>query len=122
MAARRFGTIELKVDGEMYAVKGSFTYGLGKPQREAVVGHDAVHGYKELPTVPFIEGEITDAPELSLDKLAEVTASTITLSLANGKVIVLRDAWSANKDGLTASTEEGAVSVRFEGMAAEEIS
>lgn len=122
MAARKFGTIELKIDGEMYSAKGSFTYGLGKPEREAVVGHDAVHGFKELPTVPFVEGEITDSSELSLDKLSAVVDGTVTLSLANGKVIVLRNAWSVNKDGLTASTEEGAIPVRFEGMAAEEIS
>lgn len=122
MANKRVGgVVELKIDGNQYRVKGNFTYGLGKNQREAIVGHDGVHGYKELPTVPFIEGEITDAPELSLDRLANVTDATVTLSLANGKVIALREAWFTNPDGLTAQTEEGVITFRMEGLQAEEI-
>lgn len=121
MGSRKGGTIQLAVDGNQYSCKGSFTYGLGKPQREAIVGHTAVDGYKELPQVPFIEGEITDDSDLSLDDLANIVDSTITLALANGKVIALRGAWFANQDGLTAETEEGNVKVRFEGLSAQEI-
>jgi hypothetical protein len=118
---RRGGVIFLKINAEMYQAKGSFTYGLGKNLRDAIVGYDGIHGYKETIQVPFIEGEITDSPELSLDQLSEITDGTVTLELANGKTIVLRNAWHANKDGLTGQTEEGNIPVRFEGRQAEEI-
>lgn len=122
MGQRKGGIIELKVNGVVYKAKGAFTYGLGKPTREAIVGHDTVHGYKEIPVAPFIEGEITDDADLSLDTLAAVVDATVTLRLANGKGIALRKAWCTNPDGLGASTEEGNIQVRFEGERAEEIS
>jgi hypothetical protein len=45
--------------------------------------------------------------------------ATITLELANSKVIVLREAWNAAEG--TGNTGEGNIPVRFEGMSAEEI-
>lgn len=116
---RTGGLIALKVDGEMYFAKGNFTYNLGKARREAVVGADRVHGFKETPQVPFIEGEITDRGEMSLDALVSIENATVTLELATGKVIVLREAWYASEG--TGNTEEGNIGARFEGMDAEEI-
>lgn len=119
--SRKGGIIEVQVDGDIYQAKGAFTYGLGKPIREAIVGHDEVHGYKEIPVAPFIEGEFTDSSELSMDVLANITDATVTLRLANGKTIALRNAWNTNQNGLGANTEEGNIAVRFEGKRAEEI-
>lgn len=113
------GIISLKVNGTQQLAKGNFTYNLGKPKRDAIVGADRTHGYKEVPQVAFIEGEISDRSDVSLEELVTVSDATITLELGNGKVIVLREAWFAG-DG-TGNTEEGNVSVRFEGMSAEEI-
>ena len=121
MGVRKGGIITVQIDGQRYQAKGAFTYGLGKATREAIVGHDEVHGYKETPVAPFIEGEFTDSADLSLETLNNVTDSTVTLELANGKVIALRNAWCTNPDGLGASTEEGNIAVRFEGLRAEEI-
>ena len=83
------------------------------------MGADGVHGYKEMPQVPYIEGEITDARGLDLAALQALTESTVTLELANGKTVVLRDAWYA-ADG-TVTTETGAVQCRMEGLFAEEL-
>ena len=70
MASKRIGGIlELKIDGNQYLAKGAFTYNLGKGKKEMVVGSDGVHGYKELPQVPFIEGAITDTDEISISDL-----------------------------------------------------
>lgn len=113
------GTIALKVDGDIYFAKGNFTYNLGRGKREAVVGADRVHGFKETPQVPFIEGEITDRGEMSLEALLAIDNSTITLELANGKVIVLREGWYASEG--TGNTEEGNVACRFEGISCEEV-
>lgn len=119
MSKRVGGIIFFKVDGQQYNAKGGFSYDIGEPQREGVVGHDGVHGYKETPKIPYIEGEITDSPDMSLEDFQNITEATITLELANGKVISLREAWYAG-DGV-GNTEEGNVSLRFEGMRGEEI-
>lgn len=113
------GIIAVKVNGEQLLAKGNYTYNLGQPKRDAVVGADGTHGYKETPQVSFIEGEITDRSDISLESLVLTKDATITLELGNGKIIVLRDAWFAGEG--TGNTEEGNVSVRFEGMSAEEV-
>ena len=116
---RRGGIIFLNIDGVRHDCKGAFDYNIGAPKRDAIVGHDTVHGYKELPQVSFIEGAITDRGTLALETLLNIKQATVTLELANGKVIVLRDAWFAGEG--TGNTEEGEIEVRFEGMSADEI-
>lgn len=118
-ANRRAGVLYLRIDGVQYDARGSYTYSLGPPKREAIVGADGVHGYREMPQVPYVEGEITDARDLDVAALQGLTESTLTLELASGKSVVLREAWYA-ADG-TVTTEQGAVQVRFEGLSAEEI-
>lgn len=113
MAQNRVGgIIFLKIDGRQYNAKGNFTYNLGKPMREAVVGADRVHGYKETPQVAFVEGELTDSADLDLSTLVNSDGVTVTLELANGKVIVLNRAWFAGEG--SGNTEEGNIAVRFE--------
>src|SRR3954465_11591213 len=104
MSQRRAGIVYLKVNGEMHDAKGNFTYNLGVAKREAIVGADVVHGFKETPQVPFIEGELTDRGSLDLKKFLQTDDATVTLELANGKVVVLRSAWYAG-DG-NVGTEE----------------
>src|SRR5689334_18708962 len=120
MAERRVGgIIQVQVQGSIYDAKGSFSYNIGREKREAVVGADTVHGYKAMPQVAFIEGVITDRQTLNLEQLVTAKDVTVTLQLANSKVIVLRDAWFAGEG--TASTEEGEIQVRFEGIGGEEV-
>ena len=119
MSNRVGGVIELKVNGATYSAKGNFTYNIGRNMREAVVGADRTHGYKETPQVAFIEGEITDRANLSLDALTTLDNATAMLRLANGKLIVLRQAWYAGEG--TGNTEEGNIPFRMEGMSGEEV-
>jgi hypothetical protein len=120
MAQRRGGVIQLQVNGEVYDAKGNFTSNLGLPMREAIVGADRVHGYKETPQVAFIEGEITDRKDLDLATLVTLKDATVTLTLANDKVFALHNAWFAGEG--TGNSEEGNIAVRFEAESAEEIS
>lgn len=106
------GIIYIKVDGVQYQAKGSWTYNLGEEKREGVVGSDGVHGYKELPQIPFVEGVITDSGEISSQALLKLSGVTVTLELANDKVIVWRNAWFAGDGNIT--TEEGEIAARFE--------
>lgn len=117
---RRAGLLQLQVNGEIQDAKGEFSYSLGTPKRTAIVGSDSVHGYKEEPQVAFIEGMITDRLTLDVAALSTITGATITLALANGKTISLRQAWYAGD--ATVKTGEGEIVVRWEGKSGQEIS
>lgn len=119
MSRRLAGIIYLKVDGVQYPAKGAFTYNLGRPKRDGIVGAESVHGYGEVPQIPFIEGEVTDMPDAKLTDLLDKVDGTVTLELANGKTIVLHEAWFAGEG--TVSTEAANVAVRFEGVSATEV-
>ena len=112
------GIISLRVGAKILNCKGNFTYSLGKNTREGIAGADRVHGYKEMITVPMIEGQITDTSDLDFDDLSDITNSTVTLDLASGKIIVLESAWFCNPDGFSGQTEEGEIEVKFEGLSA----
>ena len=112
------GAAYFKVGGVQHRMGGSFTYNLGSPKREPKMGPDGVHGYKEMPQAPFIEGEITDASDLDLKAMQALDNETVTLELANGKTILLHNAWHA-ADG-NVGTEEGNIQTRWEGLEAEE--
>ena len=113
------GVIFLKVDSVLRDAKGSFTYNLGAMKREPILNADGtVAGYKEMPQVPRIEGVITDQNDLTLSDFINITDATITLELANGKVVDLRNAWYAADGDVT--TEEGEIQVLFQGLSAEE--
>jgi hypothetical protein len=120
MANRRIGgVIFLTLNGEMLQAKGEFTYNIGIPKKEMVVGADGVHGFKEMIQVPFIEGAITDSDTLDLATLQKTRDATITLQLANGKTIAIEEAiYAAEGSG---KTEEGEIEVRFEGIRGREL-
>lgn len=120
MADKRIGGILfLKVNGNQYQAKGAFTYNLGVPKKEMIVGSDGVHGYKEMPQVAYIEGAITDSPDISITELRDLRDATVTLELANGKVISIESAIEASDGEVT--SEEGEAQVRFEGLKGTEI-
>lgn len=121
---RRAGIIQLTVDGERQDAKGNFTYNLGRSIREAVIGSDGVHGFMEKPQVAFIEGEITDRGDLSLDALISTESATVVLQLAIGpngpaKAIVLEQAAFVGEG--SGNSEEGNIAVRFESDTGEEV-
>lgn len=122
MSKKLGGTVNLKVNGDIYKAKGSFNYSLGLEKKEAVLGVDGVHGYKSSKQVPMIEGEITITPKVNIKNLLSIGEEdnvTVTLDLNQGSVIVLRNAW-INTEG-TIETEESKMSVKFEGIQAEQI-
>jgi hypothetical protein len=109
---RRGGIIQFAIGGVLREAVGAFTYNLGNPQREALVGSSGVDGFKETPQAAFIEGEVRTSPDWSIDEMTQMTNETITLTLAEGKVIALSGAWYAGEG--TGNSEEGTMGVRFE--------
>ena len=113
------GTIFFKADGVQYKAKGNWTYNLGNPKREQIVGADGVHGYSEKPQVPMIEGAITDDATLDVSLLQNLVDADVILELANGKTVAMdRSAYTADGD---ITTDEGEIQVRFEGFNAREV-
>jgi len=120
MAGPRIGGIAfVKVDGTQYPLRGNFTVSPSTTERNGVAGQDGVHGYTELPRVPFIEGDISLTTDVSIDVIDAITEATVTAELANGKVYVLRGAWTKSAQEL--NTNEGLTRVRWEGLACIEL-
>jgi len=119
MANRIAGIAFMKVNGQQYPLRGNFTVSPSQFERAGIAGQDYVHGYSELPRVPWIEGDVSLVPEFSIEQLDVITNATVTAELANGHNYVLREAWC--KSALELNTHDGQVRVRFEGISCDEI-
>jgi Phage tail tube protein len=118
-ANRVGGVAYLKVDGFQYALRGELTIEFQDFVRTEVVGQDGMHGYTEAPHADFISATITDLAGLSVRQLEAVTCSTVTAELHNGKVYILRDAFTTDVRPL--NTAEGSIAVKFVGVRGEEL-
>jgi len=119
MAPRIAGIAFLKVNSGLLPLRGNFTVSPSAYERAGIAGQDMVHGYSELPRVPYIEGDVSLLPDLSMENLEALTNVTVTAELANGNVYVLHEAWC--KSALEMNSREGQTRVRFEGSFCEEI-
>lgn len=119
MAQRIAGIAYLKVDGAQYPLRGNFTVSPSPVERTGIAGQDYVHGFTELPRVPFIEGDVSLVPGLSIEAVGAIVNATVTAELANGKTYVLREAWC--KAAFELQTHDGQTRVRFEGISCDEI-
>lgn len=119
MAQRFAGIAFLTVDGNQLALRGNFTVSPSAVERTMIAGQDGVHGYQELPRVPYIEGDISTIPGLSLESLEAETDSTVVAQLANNMQYTLSGATC--KAGLEANTRDGQVRVRWEGLICDEL-
>lgn len=113
------GIAYVKWDGRQIAARGKWKSNILPTKREGIAGQDGVHGYKEMPRVPMISGDVTYVEGSSIEELHKITDATITLELANGKTHVLRNAWHSDESEV--DSEEGSFPVKFEGISGEEI-
>jgi hypothetical protein len=119
MAQKFAGIAYLVVDGQQHRLRGNFTVSSSPVERTMIAGQDGVHGYQELPRVPFIEGDLSTTPDLALESLDGMTDSLVVAQLANGWQYTLISATC--KAALEANTRDGQVRVRWEGVWCEEI-
>lgn len=119
MAQRIAGVAFLKVDGNIYPLRGNLTVSPSVVERAMLAGQDYIHGYSELPRVPAISGDVSLDPALSMDDVERVVDATVTAELANGKVYVLREA--ACTSALDLNARDGMVRVAFQGVSCDEI-
>lgn len=114
MANKVAGKMFVKINGDQLAMGGTFSCNFTPELREAVTGLSGIVGYKETPEVPYVEGDCYYTTDIDLAAIHALTDATITVELANGKVGVLRNAWSASRHEV--DTAEGTFPVRFEGL------
>lgn len=119
MAVAVAGTAFLRVNGDQFPLKGNFTVSPSAVERTMIAGQDYVHGYQELPRVPFIEGDITLHPDLAMDDIERMVDVTVQADLINGRSYVLRNAIC--KAAFELNTREGEVRIRWEGVACVEL-
>ena len=120
MSTKVGGIIYIRTNGIVRNAKGAFDYNLGAPKRDAVVGHDAVHGFSEIPQAPMLSGILTDTSTLDVkNDILNLVDATITLELNNGKTVVFRNASYTGEGNI--NTEQGEIQVEFKAFDAEEI-
>jgi hypothetical protein len=107
------GTAFFTIDGVQFSLRGTLNIKLGAIKREAVMGLDQLHGFKEVPEASYIECELTDLPQVDWNVIEKATGVTIQTSLINGKVAMLPNASQVLPIELNA--DDGKLKVRFEG-------
>lgn len=119
MAQRIAGIAFLTVDGTQLSLRGNFTVSPSPTERTMIAGQDGVHGYQELPRVPYIEADLSTVPGLSLEALEAQTDVSVVAQLANGYQYTLTG--GTCKAGFENNTRDGQVRVRWEGLACQEM-
>jgi hypothetical protein len=118
-ALQRFaGIAMLTVDGAQMNLRGNFTVSPSMVERTMIAGQDRIHGYQELPRVPFIEGDISVTPDLNLAAVEQQINVTVVAWLSNGKVYNLANAMI--KSNMEVNTRDGQVRLRWEGVSVTE--
>lgn len=120
MANRRIGgVLNLKCTtangGSFYLeLRGKWKVTPSRTKKEGIAGQDRVHGYKEMPVVPSMEGEVSVTNATDLAKLDSAVGITATAELANGHIYTGVDGWRADVSEI--DTEEGSTTVKLEFM------
>lgn len=119
MALRVAGTAFLTVNGEQLALRGNLTISPSPVERTMLAGQDGVHGYQELPRVPYVEGDFTTMPDLLMEDLDGMVNETVVVQAANGRIYSFTEAVCTA--GLEPNLRDGQVRVRWDCVTCEEI-
>ncbi|CAM5771995.1 hypothetical protein LMIY3S_03695 [Labrys miyagiensis] len=114
MGQRFAGIAYVKVDAKQFPLRGNMTVMPSATVRSGIAGQDYVHGYSEMPVVPYVEGDFSLTTDWAIGDIKGITDATVTVELANGRVYVLRNAWQAGD--LPLESADGKVRLRFEGL------
>lgn len=107
------GTCYLSVDGVRVALQGEFSYRPASPTREAMMGMDGFHGYKEKPGQGQIKAKLRDSSGISVAALGQQTNVTVTAELANGKTVIGRNMFVTEPP--MSDAEEAVIDITWEG-------
>lgn len=120
MAGMTHSMAYIKTDGAMLATLPGAKLDIGGKERAAVVGATSIHGYSETIKPSVLTCEISLQQGISLEKLRNITAATVTYEADTGQTYVMRNAFVAKTLSVTAG-EGGKVALEFSGDPAEEM-
>jgi hypothetical protein len=112
MANRIAGVAFVAIDGNSYALAGAGSYQVSGSSREVLNGQDGFHGFSEVPRPGMISWSFRDGAEVSITALNEMADATVTLELANGKIIIARNAVRIGEP-LKVNSEDGTGDIEF---------
>jgi hypothetical protein len=107
------GITQAIIDGTTRQLEGGAKYSASTVRREAMVGQDGFHGWKETPVPGSITMSLRDAGDMSVADFNALRNSTVMLVLANGKTVVGRNMGTV--DAQEVDTEDAKFEVKFEG-------
>lgn len=110
---RLAGTAYMSIDGKPVALVGDFEWDPGLVVREALVGMDGVHGFKEKPHPASMKMTLRDLGNVSAAAFNNLTDTTVTVELANGKRVTGADLFQVGPTPVKA--EDGTLEVEFNG-------
>ena len=114
------GLATVTVDGTQIAVRANCVVSPDPIEREGISGQDRVHGYREMPRVPYIELDVSMQANQPVNWAATVVGnSTVVALLADGRTFQLNQAWYRGATEI--ATQEGQYRARFEGFSCVEI-
>ena len=119
MAIRFAGVAFVKVDGQQIPLQGNLTVSPNTLEREMIAGQDGIHGFREMPRVPWIQLDLSTLPEVELEALELQTNVTVVAQLANNKQYSLGQATC--RGGIEVNARDGRATVRWEGVSCEEM-
>src|SRR6516162_6492614 len=91
------------------------------PELDPVISHEITdYGWRGLPRVPYIEGDLSTLPGFYLEDLLQETDVTVVAQLANNMQYILTG--GTCKGGFENNTRDGQVRVRWEGVTCQEVS
>lgn len=82
------GTASITVAGTSYLLEGAFKYSPSSVKREALLGMDGFHGWKETPVTGSISCSLRDTGNLTVADFNAMRSVTVSATLANGKTVV----------------------------------
>lgn len=107
------GVAYIKVDGNQYSSKGTFTVVAGEFKREAMSDSSGNVVYTEKPILSKVSGNLYNTAELDIEAIQSTNDATVTIELNNGKVFVLLNAVYTGDPSL--NTETGEFDIEFHG-------
>ena len=119
MALRIAGTAFVTVNGEQIPLRGNLTIQSSAFERTMLAGQDGIHGYQEIPSVQFVEGDFSTIPQLLMEELDGQVNETVVVQAANGRIYSFTEAMC--KAGSEPNLLDGQVRIRWECVSAEEI-
>jgi len=119
MAIRFAGVALVKVDGRNIPLRGNLTVSPNSVERNMIAGQDAVHGYQELPRVPYIELDMSTLPEVEIEDIEAQVNVTVVAQMPNAKQYSLSEATC--RGGIEINARDGQARIRWEGIRCEEM-